>query len=127
MTLNILIVDDSKLARMAAAKALLTLRPHWRRLEAVDAGQALEVARAQPLDIALVDFNMPGKDGLALAAELLDLQPNMQVGIVTANLQDEILDRAAELGAEFLPKPLSEASLARFLERVQRRTSTDMD
>jgi CheY-like chemotaxis protein len=67
MTYSVLIVDDSKLARMAVAKALSTLHPDWARVEATNAEEALVLARQSPPDIALLDFNMPGRDGLALA------------------------------------------------------------
>jgi len=52
MTQKILIVDDSKLARMAAAKALNSLHPAWTRLEAANAEEALAVAKISAIDVA---------------------------------------------------------------------------
>jgi DNA-binding NarL/FixJ family response regulator len=116
MTYNLLIVDDSKLARMAATKALKTLHPDWNRMEAVNADEALALAKQTPIDIALLDFNMPGRDGLLLAAELKAAHPSMQLAVVSANHQDEIVARAKAIGAAFLPKPLTEQSLGEFLQ-----------
>ena len=68
-------------------------------------------------DIALVDFNMPTRDGLHLAADLRKHNPQMPIGIISANHQREVIDRAAALGATFLPKPLADKALLEFLTR----------
>jgi CheY-like chemotaxis protein len=115
MAYNVLIVDDSKLARMAVAKALSNLRPEWTLTEATNADEALALARQSGFDIALVDFNMPGRDGLSLAAEIREVDPIIAVALVSANVQQEILDGAARVGAQFLAKPLTEAALSTFL------------
>jgi DNA-binding NarL/FixJ family response regulator len=118
MTTNLLIVDDSKLARMSVAKVLKTLYPDWTRAEAASADEALALARKSSFDIALLDFNMPGRDGLQLAAELKAVQPLMRLAVVSANHQDEVIARAKAVGAAFLPKPLTEQALAEFLKGV---------
>ena len=41
MSYKVLVVDDSKLARMAVAKALSVLQPGWTRVEAANADEAL--------------------------------------------------------------------------------------
>jgi CheY-like chemotaxis protein len=66
-----------------------------------------------------LDFNMPGRDGLALAAELRALAPDMPMAVISANIQDEIVARAHAVGAAFLAKPLSEKALAEFLTGAQ--------
>jgi DNA-binding NarL/FixJ family response regulator len=116
MTYKLLIVDDSKLARMAAAKAMKALYPDWIRIEAANSDEALALAKDRSFDIALLDFNMPGRDGLQLAAELRANHPSMPLAIVSANHQDEIVARAKAIRAAFLPKPLSEQSLSDFLQ-----------
>jgi YesN/AraC family two-component response regulator len=119
MAYKVLIVDDSKLARMSVAKALNSLQPGWARLEATNADEALALARQAAVDIALVDFNMPGRDGLELAAELKALRPAMPVAVVSANTQFEIVSRAEEIGAVFLAKPLANDALAAFLSGAE--------
>lgn len=115
MNRKVLIVDDSKLARMAVSKILNTLRPGWASLEASNADQALACVKAESPDFVLVDFNMPGKDGLALAAELRDLDPKLNVAVISANHQLEVVNRAQAVGATFLRKPLTEEALVDFL------------
>lgn len=115
MTITVLIVDDSKLARIVAGKALAELQPEWRKVEANGADQAMEVIGAQPVDIALIDFNMADKDGLQLAAELRALHPDMPIAIITANIQDEVIARARAVGASFVAKPVTGEGLHGFL------------
>jgi len=116
---TILIVDDSKLARMAVIKALSSLRPDWTRVEASNADEALALVKQQTPDVAVLDFNMPGKDGLVLAAELRELAPQIRLAVISANHQVEVVNRAREAGATFLPKPLTEKSLGEFLDAGQ--------
>jgi DNA-binding NarL/FixJ family response regulator len=115
VTYTVLIVDDSKLARMSVAKVLSTLHPNWKRIEAANAAEALQQTKELSPEVVLVDFNMPGKDGVTLAAELRALDPRIRVAVVSANRQIEVIKRTEAAGATFLPKPVSETSLADFL------------
>ena len=115
MVYTILIVDDSKLARMSAAKVLNSLHPDWKRIEAANAEEAISRLKEHSPQIALVDFNMPGKDGLTLAAEMRDLEPTLSIAVISANRQAEVVNRTRSVGAYFLPKPLTEHDLADFL------------
>src|SRR3954453_23363117 len=99
MTYKVLVVDDSKLARMSIARLLDALRPRWVRFEAANAIEAVERRNQEAIDVALLDFNMPGADGLSLAAELHALQPSLPMAIISANSQDEIVARAHAIGA----------------------------
>ena len=121
MKYRVLVVDDSKLARMAVAKALNALHADWARLEAANADEALGLAETDSFDLAILDFNMPGRDGLVLAAELLALKPGMPLAVISANHQVEVVTRAREVGATFLQKPLTEKALAEFLADATKR------
>ena len=113
MPYQVLIVDDSKLARMVMASAFRRIRPEWSLAE--DADDALTAMAGGAVDIALIDFNMPGTDGLELVARIRKTHPAMPVAIVSANVQNEIIGRARELNAGFIPKPLTDEALAAFL------------
>lgn len=115
MSTTVLIVDDSKLARLVVAKLLRQLKPDWEVAEAANADAAMAVMGERQVDVALLDFNMPGKDGLELAADLRVAKPHMPMALVSANIQDEIIVRARSVDATFLPKPLTEEALSGFL------------
>jgi len=123
MAYKVLVVDDSKLARMAVAKLLNSLRPDWTRVEAGSASEAVALAQQSSFDLALLDFNMPERDGLHLAADLKALKPDLPLAVVSANHQKEVVERAAAIGAEFLGKPLTEDVLRGFLESAEARLS----
>ena len=120
MTYKILIVDDSKLARMAVIRVLQQCCPDCTRVEAGSADEALSAMQSDPPHIALVDFNMPGTDGLRLAADLRKVDPAMPIAVVSANHQQEVVNRTHALGATFLPKPLAEKALTEFVESAIR-------
>lgn len=115
MTHKLMIVDDSKLARMAVARVLDTLHPEWSRVEAGNADDALRLVREETPDIAVLDYNMPGKDGLALADAIRQLDPTISVAVISANRQVEVINRARAAGAAFLAKPLTTEALEEFL------------
>ncbi|WP_108398651.1 response regulator transcription factor [Devosia submarina] len=112
---TVLLVDDSKLARIVASKTIAALQPDWQRVEASSAEEALQAVKDQSVDLAVLDFNMPGKDGLELAAELRESYPQMPIAIITANVQNEIVARARELNATFVGKPVTEDAIKGFL------------
>lgn len=116
MTNKVLIVDDSKLARMAVLRVLNALHPDWTSIEAANAEQALASLTQESPNFVLLDFNMPGKDGLSLAAELKNQHPGLNVAVISANHQIEVIKRAQAVGATFLRKPLTEEALADFLK-----------
>lgn len=115
MPVTVLIVDDSKLARIVASKALTQLQPGWKKIEASSADEALDVLDREHADIALIDFNMAGRDGLELAAELRVVRPDMPVAIITANIQEEIIARARAIDAAFVAKPVTADGLEGFI------------
>jgi CheY-like chemotaxis protein len=125
MGYKVLIVDDSKLARMVVAKALNALQPDWTQVEAANADEALAVMNGTGVDVTLLDFNMPGCDGLALAAELRQRHPTMPLAVISANHQAEIVARSQEVGATFLAKPLTQVALAAFLRDAVARLEAE--
>jgi CheY-like chemotaxis protein len=124
MGTTVLIVDDSKLARIVAAKAISALQPDWSRIEASNADEALAVLGQNRIDVALLDYNMPGKNGLELAAELRALHPTMPIALITANVQDEVIASARAVNASFVSKPLTEEGLRNFMSGAALRLRT---
>jgi CheY-like chemotaxis protein len=112
---TVLIVDDSKLARIVAGKAIAALQPEWERVEAGNAQDALVILSERKVDLAMIDFNMPEKDGLELAAEIRVLHPTMPIAVITANIQDEVIARARAVNATFVSKPITEDALRGFV------------
>src|ERR1700677_1118281 len=125
MTVTVLIVDDSKLARLVTAKNVHALQPDWDRVEASNADEALSVLATRKIDLALLDYNMPGKNGLELAGGLRGLFPPMPLAVITANVQDEIVSRTRAVNATFVAKPITEDALRGFISGAALRLRMD--
>lgn len=115
--LSILLVDDSRIARLTMKHMLQSLDMPLVLHEANSADQAEEVLAQVHADVALIDFNMPGRDGLTLAAAVAERYPHIRMALVTANIQDALAQRARDLGMAFLPKPTSADQLEDFIRR----------
>jgi CheY-like chemotaxis protein len=115
VAITVLVVDDSKLARIVAGKALAALQPEWEKVEAGNAEEALAILGERKIDVAMIDYNMPEKDGLELAAEIRASHPEMPIAVITANIQDEVIARARAVNASFVGKPLTEEGLRGFI------------
>ena len=104
---RILIVDDSLLARMMARQSINKFLPTAKIVEAIDGTDALKKADTDEFEIAFIDLNMPGMDGLAVALELKQRNSKTHLILCTANIQETSRQRADALGMKFLAKPIS--------------------
>ena len=121
MTIRILLADDQALVRSALA-ALLELEDDFVVVAQVGRGDEV-VATARDLhpDVALLDIEMPGLDGLAAAAALTQEVPACRVIIVTTFGRPGYLRRAMESGAlGFVVKDAPAEQLADAIRRVSR-------
>ena len=114
MVARILVIEDDRVIADSMAAALTD--DGYTTRTAGSVREARHLADEWQPDIALVDFNMPGRDGLDLAAELRKSNPRMPVAVISANRQQEVLDRACAAGASFLAKPLTADALGEFLK-----------
>jgi len=110
-----MVVDDSKMSRMMLKKIIGNAYPEWEIIEAADGQQAVDQAKESELDIILLDFNMPVMDGGQAAEILRPLFPNAKIAFLTANIQDSIKNLAVELKIDFIPKPITEAKVLKYV------------
>ncbi len=116
---TILLVDDSRVARMLTRHAVEKAHPEWTIVEAENGEAALAAVVGRAMDFALVDVNMPGMDGLTAARRLGELCPGIRISLLTANIQDPIRRQAEESGIGFISKPLNAAALDTFFGDVR--------
>ena len=117
--IRVLLADDEELIRVAVA-ALLGLEPDVEVVaQAADGRAAVDAARAHRPDVAVVDLQMPGLDGIEVAAELHRALPSCRVVILTGRGRPAQLARALTAGARgFLPKGSPGGALADVIRRV---------
>lgn len=95
--LTCLIVDDSKLARMMVAKSVRGLLLECVCIEAFSADDALSKMFEGYIDLAIIAYDMPGPDGLELAAALRIIRPTMPLALVGAPTKKGAIDQANAL------------------------------
>jgi two-component system response regulator DesR len=117
--IRILMADDQHLVRGALA-ALLSLEPDFEVVAQLARGDEV-VAKALEVkpDVALLDVEMPGLDGLAAAAALAQQLPSCKILILTTFGRAGYLRRAMESGAlGFVVKDAPADQLADAVRRV---------
>ncbi|HZM40094.1 MAG TPA: response regulator transcription factor [Acidimicrobiales bacterium] len=119
MTIRLLLADDQELVRTALA-ALLDLEDDFEVVAQVGKGDEVVAAvKEHGPDIALLDIEMPGLDGLAAAAALAREAPACRVIVLTTFGRPGNLRRAMESGAlGFVVKDAPAEELARAIRRV---------
>lgn len=119
MVTRVLVVDDEALARQRLGDLLARLEPGIVVGEAADARSALARISSEPWDVVLLDVQMPGLDGLALAALLRSRPQAPALVFVTAHAEHAL--RAFELDAvDYLTKPVRLQRLQQALDKARR-------
>jgi two-component system response regulator DesR len=119
VTIKVLLADDQALVRGALA-ALLALEPDIEVVAEVGRGDdVLSEARAGGADVCLLDIEMPGADGIEVAAQLAAELPGCRTLMVTTFGRPGFLRRALEAGASgFVVKDTPARELAEAVRRV---------
>ena len=118
---KILVVDDSLSARRSLIQQLEPLG--YELHEASDGFEALDRIRAERFELVFTDFEMPRMSGLDLLAEIRSSQSldDLRVVIVTGRGEEEIRNRATEIGTDgFLIKPAGEQELRELLNQFEK-------
>jgi two-component system, NtrC family, response regulator HydG len=114
---SILVVDDEVDTCRNLSDILTDLGYHVDT--AYDGPSALELARKNPYDLALLDLKMPGMDGLTLYRELRKLQSGTVALVVTAYAGKDTTEAALAAGAwQVLPKPVDFPLLLKLVDEA---------
>jgi response regulator NasT len=111
---RVVVAEDESLIRMDIVE---TLREHGYEVvgEASDGNMAVELATDLKPDFMVMDIKMPNLDGLSAAEKIAELR--IPVVLLTAFSQQELVARAAEVGAmAFLVKPFTPQDLMPAIE-----------
>jgi DNA-binding NtrC family response regulator len=102
--IRVLIVDDEEDFRITLANRLKKRK--FAVLEAEDGLRALEIIRTYPVDVAIVDIKMPGLDGLETLKRIKEINPLVEVIMLTGHASVESGIEGMKLGAfDYLMKP----------------------
>ncbi|GAA5152003.1 response regulator transcription factor [Nocardioides marinquilinus] len=117
--IRLLLADDQALVR-GALSALLQLEPDLEVVAEAGSGtEAVGLAGVHRPDVALLDVEMPGLDGIEATARVREVSPATRVLIVTTFGRPGFLRRALQAGAVgFVVKDTPAAQLADAVRRV---------
>src|SRR5690606_5921798 len=105
MSVRVLIVDDN--VELAEDLAEILTDAGYEARFTGDTAEAIELAKMERFDVALMDVRMPGMDGVALHARLRELAPRSTFVLMTAYSTDDRIEIARKAGIRcILPKPV---------------------
>ncbi|HWE03224.1 MAG TPA: response regulator [Tepidisphaeraceae bacterium] len=117
---RVLVVEDEPRLRELLQRALM----NWGFdvVVARSGEEAIRLGESDPADIALLDLNLPGMDGMELLARLRQRQSKIQAIVLTGFASVESAKQAVHMDVvEFLTKPCHLGELEKALDRALRR------
>lgn len=122
-SVRILIVEDNTAFRAMLSE---TLEGFGYQVEAFESAETTLTSWTRVSDIALLDINLPGEDGLYLAQQLRIEKPT--IGIIMMTVRNQVADKVAgyDAGADvYLPKPIAPVELNAAIKAISRRILSD--
>ena len=118
--MRILVAEDESIIRLDL-RDLLERAGFEVCAEARDGEEAVELARSEQPDLAIMDVKMPKLDGIEAARKILEERP-IPIVMLTAYGQDELVSRAVEAGVfGYLVKPFREQDLLPAIQAARAR------
>lgn len=119
--IRVLIVDDHELVRVGI-KRNLSATSHIQVVGDVSCGEeAVRLAPDLRPDVVLLDYKMPGMNGLETATQLLKLDPNLKILMVTVLLDEFLLPKLFKAGVTgFYSKSSSHDEMLKAIHQVHR-------
>lgn len=99
---RILLVDDEQRFLNSIAERLKYLG--FDPIKALSGQQALQLARKGPIDYAIVDYKMPGWDGLVTITKLKEIYPNLKTVLLTGHGSEKVKQATEALDAAYIEK-----------------------
>jgi DNA-binding NtrC family response regulator len=99
---HVLLVDDEEklLKSIAQRMKILGFTPHT----AVNGHAALEIARKQHVDLAIVDLQMPDMDGLVVITKLKEIDPHLRTVLLTGHGNEKVRQATESLNTSYFEK-----------------------
>ena len=116
MKTKILLVEDDPVN--ARFLTILLLKTNIELLYAADGIEAIEVVKSRPVDIILMDMNLPVMDGYEATTQIKQLKPEIPIIAQTAHALSRDKIHCFEVGCDgYMTKPISKRKLYGLMER----------
>ncbi len=120
---RVLIVEDDKPTRELIKVLLKEFKYEFS--EAANGEEALDVLRGKPIDLVLLDMQMPKMSGLEFLPEFnkLNKEKKVPVIIITAQMSHDILHKSLEYNAQnYISKPINQEKLRSAVKQALKDT-----
>lgn len=121
---KILLVDDDEWIRDSLTLYFGTEGCHMMAVETAEEG--MELLKQQGYDIILIDYKLPGMDGLTFSKKIQEMHPDAVKILITAYKTKEVVSEARQIGIQdLIDKPFTiktiEDSLSRLIQRNEKQ------
>ncbi|MFH1950158.1 MAG: response regulator [Pseudomonadota bacterium] len=124
---KILVVDDAQFMRMMLSN-ILAESGYEVVGEAGDGQEGIDKYQALKPDLVTMDIVMPGMDGIDAVREIIKLDPEAKIVMVTAMGQEKLMEKAVRAGAKgFIVKPFNPARVVEEVKKVLGQTGSVTD
>ena len=115
---RVLVVEDNHEVRRMVTASLMTLGAEIDVLDVPSAEEALVISASLPIDLVVLDFRLPGMNGIDMVSRLRKRRPETKLILVTGVEDASVRQQVAEADAEaYFYKPID---IDKFLEIVKR-------
>ena len=125
MGVRLLLVDDSELVRKGLRRVLQS-KPGWEVCEASDGESAVEMFKAQSPDVIIMDFQMPGLNGIETAAKILAIEPSAKIVMFTQHASGALEQHAREVGVRSVVSKTDTFRMLGMIEELVAAPSTEL-
>lgn len=106
--MKVLVVDDSKIARMGIIKNLKEIAPDVELFQATNGVEAVTTYEKERPQVVFLDLTMPIMDGYEALKQIIKIDKDAQIIVVSADIQSEAKLRVLVAGAKNMyPKPIN--------------------
>jgi two-component system response regulator (stage 0 sporulation protein F) len=113
----VLIVDDDAMLRATLGKVLA--KEGYTVFQSRDGHEAERILAEHPVDVMLVDYMMPNRDGLSVARDAMKRAPGLRVIMITAFGDARVEEEASRLGIfAYASKPIRRHDLLPLVRRA---------
>jgi len=125
LDMKIIAIDDKPLQRRALVSAISEAAPHAEVVACASAREVLELDALDDFNVAFIDIDMPGMNGVDLARELREAHPGINIVFATA-YGEYMPDAFALHSSGYLLKPVTAAKVRAELDDLRHPPGTDM-
>ncbi|RLA77484.1 MAG: response regulator [Epsilonproteobacteria bacterium] len=114
-----LVTDDSKLARLTLLKSLKVHVGDAEIFQAENGAIAVDIVKNEKPDIVFLDLTMPVMDGYEALDKMMEINKNLKVVVVSADIQEKARERVINSGAQLhVQKPINADKMLEILEII---------